>query len=673
MSDSPKEPESNASSKGREEPVRSDTDDRPAAQKSLAGSGRPTPPSGGSSALKRYGPIAAIAALALAVVGVLALTGGGDGDDDSDPNVEVAGETADGDATGDGAAGDDAASDDSASGDDGADADPGDGGDDANQSDDDSSSNGDEGDAGNGGGGEAPASELPEGVMSFEYARENGIDIDAASFGERCDTETGLVKVPDFFRPTCWLPFEGDNGGATTTGVTGDSIKIIYYLGPDDDPIINYVTSAIVNDDSNEDYEATMRGLLPYYETYYETYGRSVDLEVFVGSGVANNAISARADAVAVAEKEPFMVWGGPALTNAFAEELHARGVPCIGCGPSQDKAFYDEFAPLSWSVTMGGQQANVHVAEYVSKRLAGRNAIHAGDDLKDSERVFGRLWIESSEASVIAHEKFEADLNAAGVELAESVRFTLDPASIAEQADAAIAKLKAQGVTTVILAADPVSPGNFTRAATDQGYEPEWFIPAPVLMDTNAFARSYDQDQWARAFGVSTLAVKVERDVASSYRKYEWFNGEPPPAADSIGVIDPTPSLFYAVISGVGPDLTIENFETALFAGAPTKDGITAPSLSWGNKGFWDTDRFEPDYRGIDDMTEFWWDPSAEGPDELDRDGAGLYRFVDNGKRYRPGDWPETDPNVFDAADTLTVLSEVPPEEAAPDFDPIK
>ncbi|MCU1389838.1 MAG: hypothetical protein JWL72_3176, partial [Ilumatobacteraceae bacterium] len=40
----------------------------------------------------------------------------------------------------------------------------------------------------------------------------------------------------------------------------------------------------------------------------------------------------------------------------------------------------------------------------------------------------------------------------------------------------------------------------------------------------------------------------------------------------------------------------------------------ISQPSLSWGSHNIWP----DPDYVGIDDGTEIWWDPSASGPDEI-------------------------------------------------------
>ena len=69
----------------------------------------------------------------------------------------------------------------------------------------------------------------------------------------------------------------------------------------------------------NEDAEESLEQLLEYYETYYETYGRKVNLIFYEGTGLISDAVSARADAVKIAEEyDPFMVWNGPTLTNAL-------------------------------------------------------------------------------------------------------------------------------------------------------------------------------------------------------------------------------------------------------------------------------------------------------------------------------------------------------------------
>ena len=481
------------------------------------------------------------------------------------------------------------------------------------------------------------------------------------------------VRIPWCCRTACWAPFTGDNGGATDRGVTGDTIKIVYWIPQTTDPVVAYVTDAIVNDDTAADVEDTMRRLLNYYEAYYETYGRSVDLEVMTASGLIFDPVSSRADAVRIAEEiDPFMVWGGPALTNAFGEELMARGIPCIGCGPSQPADYYTTHHPLVWELSKSATQMNLLVAEYVGKRLAGRTAEHAGDPAwVDEERVFGRVWLDTGEASAGHNDQIEAALAEYGVEVAASVSYALDPATIQETATNVIAKLKAAGVTSVIFTGDPVAPRDFTREATSQGYFPEWILTGSALVDTNAFARTYDQEQWAHAFGLSNTSARVDPRHSGSTYLYEWWNGEEPAADDSIGIIDPFPAVFYSVLAGVGPQLTIENFAQALEQADPTTRGITVPTLSWGVKERWPAE-LEPDHFGADDVTEVWWNADLVGLDELRREAAGMYMFVDGGTRYLLGEMPDTTPDVFDPDGAVAMYDSAPEAEQAPSYEPL-
>jgi hypothetical protein len=513
---------------------------------------------------------------------------------------------------------------------------------------------------------------LPEGVMNFSTAEELGLDLD---FGPRCDPATGNVAVPSFFAPECYLPFEGDNGGDTAQGVTADSIKIVWWIAQDQDPILNFLTSAIVNDDTNADDEDTVRRMIEYWETYYETYGRNVELILVEGSGTITDEAAARADAVKIAEDiEPFMVWGGPLLTNAFADELAARDIPCMSCGPSQDIQFYIDNPMLNYSIDKSGQQLNLLVAEYIAKRLAGDPAIHAGDEaMHDQERTFGRIWIESSAASVELNEQFEETLGGLGVEITESQSYVLDPATLQESAASIITRMKEAGVTSVVISGDPLAPREFTNEATAQNYFPEWVVSGSSLIDTSAFARTYDQQQWSHAFGISNLSARIDRTQAGAYFLYEWFHGEPPLADDTISVLTPTPATFYAVLQGVGPNLTKETFNAAFFAGEPTPSALTEASLDWGITGRWPDD-LEPDYFGVDDISEIWWDPAEAGLDEIDKDGVGMWRWVDGGTRYLPGEIPEGPPKAFVVEGSVAIYAERPASEAIPgNYEPLE
>jgi hypothetical protein len=500
--------------------------------------------------------------------------------------------------------------------------------------------------------------------MSYSQAVAAGVD-GQIDWGPRCDVSTGHVATPDFFAPECFAPFQGDNGGVTTSGVTGDEITVVFYEGIANDPIIGYITDAIKVDDTNAQASETMKNLVRYYETYYELYGRKIKLVTYEGTGITTDEVAARADAAHIAEEfKPFVVLGGPALTSAFADELAARKIMCIGCTPGQPPAFYKDRDPYVWGLDGSALQKQTHVVEFITKQLAGKNATHAGDAFVDTPRKFGLLYLESSRASKDLADRFASEMEAAGAPLAVAVPYELDPATIQATASQVISKLKADGITTVIFSGDPVAPRDFTKEATLQEYFPEWVVAASTLVDVTAFARRYDQDQWKHAFGVTQLAARSDPHKIGAYALYEWFNGTPPPAKDTIGVIAPNPALLFTVLQGVGPGLTPETFRDALFAADGTKAAISQPYLSYGNKGLWP----EPDYQGVDDATAFWWNPTATGPDEIRRDGTGMYEYVDGGKRYLPGEWPSVD-KLFDPTGAIDIYLTPPPGEAPRDY----
>ncbi|MFZ4811491.1 MAG: hypothetical protein ACOYL9_09125 [Ilumatobacteraceae bacterium] len=567
-------------------------------------------------ALKRWGPILAVLAVIIVGIVVISTTGGGDSDDEAVATT-IAPTTTIGDGATTSTAPDDT----------------------------------------------TPSGEITF-PLSFSQAQEQGV-VDQIDWGTRCDTSVGRVAVPDFFAPECFAPFTGDNGGATDVGVTADEITLVYYAGQENDPIIDYITSAVAVDDTNEQLFETMRGLVKYYETYYELYGRKINLVTFTGTGGAADDVAARADAALIAEQyQPFAVLGGPALTSAFSDELAAREITCIGCGPGQPGSWYEDRDPYLWGLDASAEQKRTHVVEFITKQLVGKNAEHAGEALKSTPRKFGYVYIDSGSGSKDLADGYAAAMEAAGAPFAEVLPYELNPGTIQDTASQVISKLKSAGVTTIVFSGDPVAPRDFTREATAQEYFPEWVVAASTLVDVNAFARTYDQEQWKHAFGVTSLAAKSDPTVIGAGVVYEWFTGSPPPAPGSIGVISPNPALFFAVVQGVGPNLTSETWRDGLFEGTGTQKAISQPYLSYGDKGLWP----DTDYQGVDDATAFWWDPTTVGPDELRRSGPGMYQFVDGGKRYLPGEWP-TEEKLFNPEGAVAIYTTPPPGEAPRDY----
>jgi hypothetical protein len=558
------------------------------------------PAGSGASALKRWGPLAAIVVVIAIVVAVV--VAGGDDDDGTD--------TA-GPGNGDGEV--------------------------------------------VGGGGEPPA-----GAISWTRAQEEGLDLE---WGEGCDTETGRVALPYYFAPECYADAEPSPDAPAVRGVTDDEIVVVVYQSQENDPVLNFITGAIANDDTNADVADTYRGYVELFESAMQTYGRSVRLEFMTGSGITTDEVSARADAVRAAEElGAFAVWGGPVLSNAWTQELHARGVVCLSCPAIADPA------PYAYTITASPAQTRAHLVEYLSKRLAGKPAEHAGDPaMHDQERVFGHLIIDTgSQESRDNQTNMRADLAAEGIELAEQIGYELDPARLQEQAGSAIARMKAAGITTVIFQGDPVAPTAFTQEATAQEWFPEWVIGGSALVDATAFARTYDQAQWANAFGISSLSARAVPEVSSAWHLYTWFHGEPPPAIDTATVLYPQPSLFYAGVQAAGPDLTPESFRDGLFSINVLGGAVTQPTVTYGERGFWDG----PDHHGIDDFTELWWDTETEGPDEIRKVGPGMYRYVEGGRRFLPGEWT-AESGAFVMEGSVAIYDEVPEGERPRDYPP--
>lgn len=501
----------------------------------------------------------------------------------------------------------------------------------------------------------APAGDLPDGVVTWSMAQDEGLDVE---FSDTCDTESGMVAIPFFFRTECIADIEGDNGGATSPGVTEDEITIVAWLPNDDDPIFALVRQALGIDESVDEVRETYEGLVEVFQAYYQTYGRTVTLEFVQASGTMLDPVAARADAVRAADMEPFAVLGGPLLANTWTEELHARGIVCMACPGTSDPE------PTSFGILPSTRQIRDHVVEYVSTKLADKPAEFAGDDLAGEERVFGMLYLAQSDADEDSADRMVDELADEGVDVVETFTYPLDPGRAQELSASAIARFKEAGVTSVILRADPITAPAFTNEATEQNWFPEWVLAGFQFTDATTFARGFDQQQWEHAFGVSFMPPLAPPEVTPAYRLYEWYHGEPPAADNSLILTYPQVALFFTGVEYAGPDLTPEHLRDGLFAFPPTPSAVTQPSVDYaaGEGG-------EPDdYAGIDDMVELWWDPDATGTDETGQDGQGMYRYVDGGKRYYLGDWPE-ELKVFAEEGSVTSITDPPPAEVPPDY----
>jgi hypothetical protein len=456
--------------------------------------------------------------------------------------------------------------------------------------------------------------------------------------------------MPDFslYAARCLPRWAGDNGGATSQGVTADTIKIVWY-NDDQNPATQAALAGIGASDSDAVVRAQIQAFARYYNLHLETYGREIVIEEFQGTGDPQNDQVLRSDAVAIAQNlKPFAVFHhNVAIGGAFTEELGARGVICL-CSTSSPRSLYADFAPYAYTILPVLEEYYTNIAEYVGKRLNGKPAEHAGPPPLgrggfNDQRTFGLVFLEGSGADVNPRIKpavdfFKQELATYGAKLEADIGYQFDIAQNQAQATNIIGQLVTAGVNHVIFVGDPLYPIFLTGEATRQGYNPEWMITGTGLLDTTFFGRTYDQNQWSRAFGMSPLWVFSEdAGQSSGWRTLDHVQPGIEKGAGANVVQSPI-QLLSTGVHYAGPELNPQNFAAGLFAAPAVGGRVNAPLVKF----------TEANPGAIKDFVEVWWDVDGSGRDELNNNGRGILVKSNNGARYQAGQWPQERPYAF-------------------------
>ena len=148
-------------------------------------------------------------------------------------------------------------------------------------------------------------------------------------------------------------------------------------------------------------------------------------------------------------------------------------------------------------------------------------------------------------------------------------------------------------------------------------------------------FGRTYDQRQWAHAFGVSLLPARTRTPSTSSPTILRWQFGVGP-EAKTYQVLVQAPLIFFTGVHLAGPHLTAQTFRAGLFSypsSAPTSP--TVLHTSWGRHGIWPG----TDYTWGDDLDRDLVGPQQRpAPTRSATQGKGMYRYALDGRRYLPG-----------------------------------
>ena len=514
----------------------------------------------------------------------------------------------------------------------------------------------------------ASAAPLPPGTGKPTAG--SGIGTPAALDGPICDKTAGPYGRTNFvfqgFGPVCVVPWKAgqDNGGATYQGVTKDKIKVVA-LVPNDQQMasvtaqqqpVNYATGqkGTVTDVLED-------GLAAYEHVFGGTYmyGRNIEMDFVTSSG--DDEASQRADAVTVKAMKPFIVLdNGTNALDVFDSVIAAAKIPVFSLYVTVKQTLAQ--APYRW-----GQQdpiaGSLNAAEFVGKQLLGKKAVYAGDAaMHGTTRKFGVV-----RSSAIDDTYFNQTLSRYGVKIAPNASITYpgststtgDPTIAQENAPVAITKLKAAGVTTIILLSDAQMTGALTKQATAQDYHPEWVYAGAFNIDFPVLPRVYyDQDQWGHAFGLSNVWPGSPNAPTSPPNVVQWYWG-PNRGTYQITYTNALDWLVRGIMYA-GPNLTPQTLKQGFFS-IPATGGSASTDPAQANQtprsGFGRTNGLPyVEYtRGNKDFAVTWWDPNTEGPPSLGFPGGkGALYYVDNAKRYYGGHWPTAPIKLFDKSNSI-------------------
>ena len=485
----------------------------------------------------------------------------------------------------------------------------------------------------------------------------------------------GLVTVD--VGPVCLPKWKNtDNGGATYQGVTEDTIKVVA-LVPNDQQAqelvqrpVNYTTPGqpgSVEDalsDALAGFEHSFGG------TY--TYGRDIELEFVVSSG--DDEVAQRADALAVKDLKPFAVLDcGARNLPVFDSEMVAAKIPVFSLYVTVDETL--EQAPYRW-----GQQdpvaGSLNGAEFVGKQLVGRKAEYAGDpSMHATTRKLGLVRSDIIDTDYFNDALAEYDAKiapGATISYPGSSGGTGDPAVAQEYAPIAVSKLKEEGVTTIVLLADSSMVSAMLKEATAQDYRPEWVYSGSQNIDFPILGRSYDQEQWAHAFGISNVWPGSPDAPTTTPNVVQWYWG-PGKGTYQITYSNAISWLVTGIMYA-GPKLTPKTLKQGFFA-IPAAGGSAASDPAMVNRGarsgYGRTNGlpYEEYTRGNKDFALTWWDPETIGPPSLGFPGGkGALWYLDDAARYYAGTWPTKKMKFFDQSNSMYQF-DAPP--TAPDVLP--
>lgn len=394
-------------------------------------------------------------------------------------------------------------------------------------------------------------------------------------------------QTVDPLSPPCDAFFDGDNGGRTAPGVTGDEVVVVLYndLGitgdltlpysPDDEQLGHQASQG----GEQTDLVRTLKAQVRFFQDRFQTFDRRVRIVAVTSSGGITTPCASRRVEARVIERD-YDLFAVTLLGDGmgcFIREMRAQGIPTYGSGRDISRSDLGPASGLAWSFWPTLEDETDASAQFICDKLSGEAARFALDpQLASSERRFGLLYPKNSqrgpESAIAAGRLLDQLEERCGIEWSIDGTTPLYIKSFnndgKSQAHNVMLDLKLKGVTTVICYCVPVATeltvAAFQAAATSIGYFPEWYWDTTSRMFRSVWNRTHGSRVQA-SFGMTP-----EWDGGTIERRYPWraFKSVDPAGTPNTRFNDDiyhSLLILFGAIQLAGPDLTTANAAAGL------------------------------------------------------------------------------------------------------------
>lgn len=455
-----------------------------------------------------------------------------------------------------------------------------------------------------------------------------------ASRGRPCHGDPPR-QLPDPRSPSCVAAiFDGDNGGATSMGVTATEVRVA----------TPHHSSATAAD------RAAISAVFEYFNRNFELYGRRLVPTFMVEP--AGDPVTQRAFASGIGTQSFFAAVDSTTSTwlPTYYHELARLGVIAVSAGTPyllSDREHFDELHPYLWSVFPSAEQSWRNLASFVCGSLVGRPARHAGPSLRDKQRTFGVVVAGNLRAP--SPRVLLDGLGECGVQ--PQVVEWLQARDSAAQRTTALNKLKDAGVTTLLCVCTDYHSLYMPQAAKSIPWlDPEWVGPVfsdPTPMEEAWMQSFFTPEQRSHTFGLQHLPK------AAPIQTQWWLAAARELAPDTkidnrfAAVVYDQLLVLAAGIQAAGPNLSPQTFAAGL-------QSTSFPNSEAGQAPHWSASvGFGPgDHSFVNDYALVWWEATVDPVGPGANPTGGSWCYLDRGARFHAGTFPaDADDRFFDPA----------------------